>query len=47
MLSLESNAIQASNKKPYQAPSLIQLGVKGTETKTVLDTTEHGLTSGS
>lgn len=47
MLSLESNVIPATNKKTYQSPCLVQLGVKGTEGKEVRDSSEDGITSGS
>lgn len=47
MLSLESNVIPAMNKKPYQSPCLVQLGVKGTEGKEVQSNDEDGLTTGS
>lgn len=45
MLSLESNVIPASNKKPYQAPFFTLLGVKGTEVKPVTSTQEDGITT--
>lgn len=46
MLSLESNVMPTSNKKPYQSPSFIQFGVKGTQSKENKSSLESELTTG-